>query len=103
MEHSTSTANPPSAPSPPPLRASTNIQGNILAGFNKDHQQFLFLRFPENEPNLVRGWLNALLPHLATTEQVATFNTQFSQALHASGSDPESLEAVWVNLGLTHH
>ena len=23
----------------------SNIQGNILAGFNKDYQDFLFLRF----------------------------------------------------------
>lgn len=35
----------PAPPAPPPgessLRESANIQGNILAGFRKDHQRFL--------------------------------------------------------------
>ncbi len=90
-------------PPPPVLRASTEIQGNILAGFNKDYQQFLFLRFPENNRPLVQGWGSALVPRLATTQQVATFNEQFSTERRASGDDPQSLRAVWVNLGITHH
>ncbi|GAC1521418.1 MAG: Dyp-type peroxidase [Chloroflexota bacterium] len=103
MEPTTPTSTAPSALPDPPLRLSTDIQGNILAGFNKDYQQFLFLRLPENDQTLARGWLEALIPGLATTVQVATFNDQFSAARRASGSDPESLQAVWVNLGLTQH
>lgn len=82
------------------LRESDEIQGNILAGFNKDHQVFLFLTFPDQAAG--RAWLADLLPRVATTRQVATFNEQFSQALrNRGGDDPENLTAKWVNVGLT--
>jgi Dyp-type peroxidase family len=99
--------NPPGPPVPPPvddlpLRHSTEIQGNILAGFNKDHQFFAFLQFADTASG--REWLNELRPRIATTEQVATFNEQFSEARRArGGDDPEELKAVWVNLGLSSH
>lgn len=97
------------APAPPvvppieggqPLRESEEIQGNILAGFNKDHQIFLFLAFPDADKG--RTWLSDLIPRIATTREVATFNAQFSQALrNRGGDDPENLQAKWVNVGLT--
>src|SRR5690348_3344931 len=49
-----------------PLRNSTEIQGDILAPFNKDHRMYLFLRFP-NQAN-GRAWLKELLPSIATTK-----------------------------------
>jgi Dyp-type peroxidase family len=95
---------PPAGPPGLPLRvgpAADDIQGNILAGFNKDHQTFVFLRFPNGAGG--RAWLGELLPRVATTAQVATFNEQFSAARRArGGDDPEQLTAVWVNVGLTH-
>jgi len=76
------------------------IQGNILAGFNKDHQSFLFLRFADQSSG--RAWLSALGPRIATTKQVSTFNEQFSRARRArGGDDPEDLKAVWTNVSLT--
>ena len=98
----------PDPPSPPPsterfLRfgdAALEIQGNILAGFLKDHQAFLFLRFPE-QPS-ARTWLGELRPRVATTEQVAAFNEQFSAARRSThGDDPTNLAAVWLNISLT--
>lgn len=84
-----------------PLRASDEIQGNILAGFNKDHQMFVFLHFPEAER--ARGWLGKLASRIATTKQVAVFNAQFSNARRLrGGDDPENLKAVWINVGLTY-
>ncbi len=90
-----------------PLRESTEIQGNILAGFRKDHQSFLFLALPAAEA--ARSWLAELVPadaapppRIASTHEVATFNEQFSAARRKrGGDDPESLEAIWINLGLT--
>lgn len=85
-----------------PLRDSDEIQGNILAGFLKDHQSFLFLKFTDTHSG--REWLKELLPHIATTRQVATFNTQFSNARRArGGDDPTGLAAWWVNIGFTYH
>jgi Dyp-type peroxidase family len=83
-----------------PLRSSEEIQGNILAGFNKDHQVFLFLMFPDAARG--QAYLGELAPRIATTKQVATFNAQFSNARRMSGGDdPQSLNAVWLNIGLT--
>lgn len=60
------------------LRESDEIQGDILAGFKKDHVTLLFLKF-EDAPK-ARAWLKALTPKIATTRQVATFNAAFSAA-----------------------
>lgn len=95
---------PEPAPAPPPaessLRESANIQGNILAGFRKDHQTFLFLRFAD--PEQARSWLGKVARRIATTAQVASFNREFSRARrHRGGDDPEHLKAVWLGLSLT--
>jgi Dyp-type peroxidase family len=85
-----------------PLRGSDDIQGDILAGFRKDHETVVLLRFPEDrEP--VRKWLRSLIPQLATTRQVAAFNTEFSAARrNLAGTDPAGLKVTWVNLSLTY-
>ena len=93
---------PVQPPSDLPLRDSEIIQGNILAGFNKDQQVFILLQFADNASG--RAYLAELTPRLASTQQVATFNAQFSNARRLrGGDDPTSLKAVWVNIGLTHH
>jgi Dyp-type peroxidase family len=95
----------PALPQPRPaaegteLRTSAAIQGNVLAAFNKDFQTFLFLQLPSADQG--RVWLHGVLPRIATTAQVATFNEAFSKALRNSGSDPERMTAVWVSLSLT--
>jgi Dyp-type peroxidase family len=86
----------------PPLRRSGEIQGDILAGFRKDHESVVLLRFPE-DPVPVRKWLRRLIPQLATTEQVAAFNADFSAARrNLAGTDPTGLKVIWVNLSLTY-
>src|SRR5690349_5011491 len=61
---------PVTVPTPPPpnlsLRTSTEIQGDVLAGFNKDFRMYLFLRFP-GQSN-ARAWLQELIPSLANTK-----------------------------------
>ncbi|HRC76340.1 MAG TPA: Dyp-type peroxidase [Kouleothrix sp.] len=83
-----------------PLRTSDEIQGNILAGFNKDFQTFLFIQLTNAAKG--RAWLGDLAPRIATTRQVAAFNDQFSAARRATGGDdPQALKATWVNIGLS--
>ena len=83
------------------LRESEEIQGDIIAGFKKDHVTLLFLKF--EEPARARGWLKALTPKIATTRQVAAFNEAFSAARRASGGDdPRSLKAVWTGITFTY-
>lgn len=82
------------------LRESEEIQGNILAGFKKDHQAFLFVSF--SQINEAQNFLNELLPSISTTKEVAAFNEKFSkekEKLH--GEDPSYLKSKWINLGIT--
>jgi Dyp-type peroxidase family len=81
------------------LRTSGSIQGNIVAGFSKDFQSLLFLQVQDRAGGL--DWLAELRPRVATTAQVATFNKQFSEMLRTSGSDPQHLAGVWVNVSFT--
>jgi hypothetical protein len=52
-----------------------NIQGNILAGFNKDHQALLFLKI--TDPAKAKRWLQFITPTIATMEEVLSFNRLF--------------------------
>lgn len=84
-----------------------NIQGNILGGFNKDFQTFLFLKFVNAAKG--RAWLKEIsdpdssvgVAQSSSTE-VLKFNAQF-KALRASGlAKPETtITAAWTNLALS--
>nr|WSX53560.1 peroxidase [Streptomyces sp. NBC_00974] len=89
------------APDPLPLRTDRHSQGDILAGFRKDHACLLFLHF--RDAGKARTWLTRLLPSISTTEEVARFNKAFSKARRrAGGIDPESMSGLWTGLSLTH-
>ncbi|MET9854287.1 peroxidase [Streptomyces sp. NPDC006450] len=84
-----------------PLRTDRDSQGDILAGFRKDHACFLFLHF--RDAGKARRWLAGLLPSISTTEEVARFNRAFSRARRRSGGiDPDSMATLWTGLSLTH-
>jgi Dyp-type peroxidase family len=83
----------------PPLRLSREIQGNVLAAFNKDYMTFRYLRFPDAERG--RGWLSVMLNTVAVTADVEDFNEEFSLSRRAYGRDPEKT-ATWVGLSLTY-
>jgi Dyp-type peroxidase family len=83
-----------------PLRSSQTIQGNVLAGFNKDHQVFLFLRFRDGES--ARRWLHELSHHIATTAQVTWFNDQFKEARKHGDAAAHDLKEWWLNVGFTY-
>lgn len=85
----------------PPLRESTEIQGDVLAGFRKDHVRLLFLAFGDQWH--ARTWLDQLRTRIATTADVAVFNTDFRRArTRLGGHDPEELHAVWRGISFTH-
>ncbi|MFD0347371.1 Dyp-type peroxidase [Kitasatospora aburaviensis] len=83
------------------LRESDEIQGDVIAGFKKDHVTLLFLKFEDTIR--ARNWLRDLAPQIATTRQVAAFNEAFSEARRASGGDdPKSLKATWLGVSFTY-
>ena len=86
--------------------ALDNIQGNILAGFNKDFQTFLFLKFKNSTAG--RAWITEISnPGVefsvakSSCTEVLRFNAQF-KALKAEGKKPTSfIEAAWTNVAIS--
>ncbi len=77
-----------------------NIQGNILAGFNKDYQSLLFVRF--NNTTKGRAWLANLIPEIANCEEVGAFNQLFKALNRRRGGELGILKATWTNIAFTH-
>ena len=80
--------------------ALDNIQGNILGGFNKDHQRFLFFRL--GRPVAARRWLAELVDDVATSGEVASFNHLFKRARARRGSEADVPTSRWLNVAFTH-
>lgn len=77
-----------------------NIQGN-LAGFSKDHQRFVFLRFPDKAT--AQNFLGAVSDDIATCEEVQAFNALFKLVNHRRHCQERgSVEATWVNLAISY-
>jgi Dyp-type peroxidase family len=77
-----------------------NIQGNVLAGFNKDHQRFVFFQFSDRDR--ARPWLATIVDEVATSEEVLAFNELFRRARARRGNEAATPEASWLNVALTH-
>jgi Dyp-type peroxidase family len=77
-----------------------NIQGNVLAGFNKDHQRLLFFQF--GEPDRARRWLATIVDEVATTDEVLAFNELFRRTRARRGNEAVAPQASWLNVALTH-
>jgi Dyp-type peroxidase family len=81
------------------------IQGNILAGFSKDHQRFLFLHIEDAAG--AKAWLKYLLSTdggIATTAQVKGFNDKFKADRKAAGGvEPiDRDKATWLNIAFNY-
>ncbi|MFB6440604.1 Dyp-type peroxidase [Streptomyces sp. NPDC056411] len=85
----------------PPLRRSREIQGNVLAAFNKDFMAFRYMRFPDDNGVGGRGWLSVMLNTVSVTAGVEDFNEEFSLSRRAYGQDP-AITATWVGVSLTY-
>jgi Dyp-type peroxidase family len=86
----------------PPLTPDQerNIQGVALAGFRKDFQQLMFVRFAAAASG--RRLLTALNMRVASLFEVGAFNAAFSEILHRSGRE-DVIEATWVGLMISAH
>jgi Dyp-type peroxidase family len=92
------------------LRIS-NIQGNVVPGFNKDFQAFIFLRLVEADGDLwrFRRWLQVMLPFISTSKQVLAFNQLYKRVeacekkspLSRHGK-PQTVQATWMNIAFSY-
>jgi len=82
------------------------IQGNVLPGFSKDYQAFVFVRFDDADSG--RKLLDVIQPHIASGAEVAGFKSAF-QSMRQRSPLPEEpdggalvhLAATWVNVALS--
>jgi Dyp-type peroxidase family len=79
--------------------ALDEIQGNILAGFNKDFQTLLFLKI--EEPEVFKLWLEQLVPFVATTREVLHFNRLFKELRVRRGIETRAVMATWLNIAFS--
>ena len=75
------------------------IQGNILAGFNKDNQTLIFLDI--KDPKKFRPWLKALVPFIATTDEVLQFNRLFKMIRSRRGVESRTVLSTWLNIAFS--
>jgi len=76
------------------------IQGNILGGFDKDCQTFLFLRFADKKS--ARDWVGSIAGEVATADEMAKFDGLFKLVNHRRGGELGVLKATWMNIAFTH-
>jgi Dyp-type peroxidase family len=79
---------------------AAEIQGDILAGLNKDYRVYLFLELPDQGQG--RAWLQEVIPFVAMTNVVAPFNEAFSAAQALDNEDDPNIQATWVNVSFTY-
>ncbi len=82
-----------------PVLRIGEIQGNIVAGFNKDFQTLIFLHI--DDAAAFKPWLARFADVVATADEVIAFNRLFKSTRYRrrySGS----VRATWINIAFTH-
>ncbi len=82
------------------LTARQAVQGNIVPGFNKDHQHFLFLRI--GDVHRAQKWLLVIRPSISSMEEVLSF-VRVHRALRLKlGKAEPGMKATWVNIAFSY-
>jgi len=78
----------------------SQVQGNIVPGFNKDHQAFVLVSFPSRTAG--QAWLRAVQGEIASAEDAFAFKKAFKavQELSELGRRA-SIGVRWVNVALS--
>ena len=80
----------------------SNIQGDIIPGFNKDHQHFLFFRLGDLEQ--AKQWLQWIAPLITSMEEALAFvRVHRALRLRLGVREPEpQMRATWVNIAFSY-
>jgi Dyp-type peroxidase family len=77
-----------------------NIQGNIIPGFNKDHQHYLFFRLGKTER--AKQWLRWIAPLISSMDDVLAFVRAHRAMRLRLGVIEPPMCATWVNVAFSH-
>src|SRR5262245_16795645 len=97
------------APVDEPVLNVSNIQGNIIPGFNKDFQALLFLKIEDGKEKEsgfrnFRRWLEDLAPRVTTMESVLVFRN-FLKREEWRGKPaeaPPKVKTTWINIAFSY-
>lgn len=81
-----------------PVLATSEIQGNSLGGFNKNHQGLVHFAFPADLAALCQ-WLQGLT--LTDLAEVVAFKRQLL-AMKVAGNDTSAMKVCWQNIAFTY-
>jgi Dyp-type peroxidase family len=77
-----------------------NIQGNIVPGFNKDHQHFFFYRI--TDVAAAKSFLRVISPSITSMDEALNFvRAHRALRLKTGASEPPGLKATWVNIAFS--
>lgn len=76
-----------------------DIQGNIIPGFNKDYQHFLFYRISNKKA--AKKWLQWIAPLISSMDEVLAFNRMYRTLRFRLGSKEVPIKATWVNIAFS--
>lgn len=83
-----------------PILNIYDIQGNILAGFNKDHRTFLGLAI--GDPGQAKKWIELISDQVSTMNEVYNYNRVYKSISGRLKENPVGLEATWMNIGFSY-
>ncbi len=79
----------------------SDVQGNILAGFLKDHQVFMMLQIVDADA--AKAWIRqAASTQVASAKEVAAFNELF-KAIRFRRSEHAIVKSTWMNIAFTRN
>src|SRR5262245_30061135 len=82
-----------------PILELSDIQGNIVHGFNKSCQRLLGLKVTDRAA--ARAWLRAMVPEVTTAAEVHAFRTLRKMMIRRQGRESGELAAVWANVAFS--
>ena len=83
-----------------PVLDVTDIQGNIIPGFKKDHRTLLGFTF--NNSNEAKKWVKLLSSHISTLSEVLNVNRTYKSEKKRLGAEPTDLTATWTNIAFSY-
>lgn len=79
--------------------ARADIQGNIIPGFRKDHQHFLFYKLGRKPA--AKRWLAWIAPRITSMDEALAFVRAYRALRERLGSKDVPLKATWVNIAFS--
>ena len=80
--------------------ARDQIQGNIIPGFRKDHQHFLFFKLGRKAD--AKRWLRWIAPQITPMDDALAFVRSFRALRDRLGSKDAPLKATWINIAFSY-